>query len=360
MADVKIGLIGAGLLGLTHAFCLKAIGDAGLFNVKVTKVYDNDAAAADSLVNNMGIEKRVDSAEEIFNDDEIEAVYIATPTLYHKEYVARAARGGKNVFCEKPLYVNYKGAGEMAAEVERSGVIGGVGLVLRYSPTLNYILDMIKKVDAGSPILFSIRDDQCLPIRGLHHTSWRTNRKESGGGTLIEHSIHDLDIFSWFSGSPKIKDVEIKYHPKHEGIDNYVRIVMEIYGKGDEAAEGILTSIWHDMVGRPSNRRLEFIFDRLFMATDHDFLGPIELTEGDGETWFVDREEVLSTALEALGIDDPKVEAFFKGLDYETFGAYTLEDYFFIKAIVEKGDYNPGFDVAVSAHKLVDEIYKKG
>jgi hypothetical protein len=135
---------------------------------------------------------------------------------------------------------------------------------------------------------------------------------------------------------------------------------MELAGGGNGVAEGILASIWHDMVGRPSNRRLEFIFEKLFLATDHDFLGPVELTEGDGETRFADSAEVLATALKSLGVTDPKAESFFTGLDYKTFGAYTLEDYFFVKAIVEKGEYRPGFDVAVSAHRLVEEIYKKG
>ncbi|MBN1571617.1 MAG: Gfo/Idh/MocA family oxidoreductase [Deltaproteobacteria bacterium] len=359
MSDVNAGLIGAGLLGLTHAFCLKAIGDAGLFDVEVTKVYDPNHSAADSLVENMGVKKRADSAEEIFGDDRIDTIYIATPTIYHKDYVVRAAERGKNVFCEKPLYINYKGAKEMAAEVERAGVAGGVGLVMRYSPTLNYILDKMENFDAGRPILFSIRDDQCLPIRGLHHTSWRSNKELSGGGTLIEHSIHDIDLFGWFFGDIVVKDVEIKYHPKYKGIDNYVRIVMGLGGGGNGKTEGILTSVWHDMVGRASNRRIELIFERLFIGTDHDFLGPVELTEGDGETLCVNADEVLSIALKRLGIEDPKAEAFFKGLDYKTFGAYTLEDYFFIKAVAEGGKYQPGFDAAVSAHRLVEEIYNR-
>jgi predicted dehydrogenase len=295
-------------------------------------------------------------------DDKIDTVYIATPTLYHREYVLRGAETKKNVFCEKPLYVNYKGAEEMAAGIGKANVTGGVGLVLRYSPTLNYIMDKMESFDGGRPILFSIRDDQCMPIRGLHHTSWRSNREESGGGTLIEHSIHDIDLFTRLFGIAEIKDVKIEYHPKYEGIDNYVRIVMELDKKrGDGgAAEGILTSVWHDMVARASNRRIELISERLFIGTDHDFLGPVELTEGDDGTRFVESDEVLTTALKRLGVTGPKEAAFFKGLDYTTFGAYTLEDYFFIKAVVEGGKYEPGFDAAVSAHKIVEEIYNRG
>ncbi len=360
MTGIKVGLVGAGLLGLTHSFCLKAISDAGLMDVKVTKVYDPNVAAADSLVENLGVEKRVASADEIFDDDNIDTVYITTPTLYHKELVCKAAAAGKNVFCEKPLYINYEGAKEMAAEIEKAKIVSGVGLVLRFSPTLNFILEKINTPDIGRPIFFSIRDDQCLPIKGLHHTTWRVNEEESGGGTLIEHSIHDIDLFSWLFGNIKLKDVDIKYHPEYQGIDNYVRIVAELKPRDGIAMEGILTSIWHDMIGRPSNRRLEIVFDKLFIATDHDFLGPIEITEGDGEVKIVEKDEILSTSLTTLGIVDSKIRDFFMGLDYETFGVYTLEDYFFLKAIVEKGVYSPGFDIAVSAHKLVHDIYSMG
>ncbi len=238
----------------------------------------------------------------------------------------------------------------MGNAVAEAGVVGGVGLVLRFSPTYRFIRDEIGRADWGTPIIVTLRNDQCLPIRGLHHTAWRADRSISGGGALIEHSIHDIDLFSWFFGRPKITDVSIRYLTGRQGIEDYARVTMVF----ESGMEGVLSSIWHDMVTRVSNRRLEIIFDRLYIATDHDVIGPVEYTEGDGELVIVEKERVLSHFLDVMGLSDP----FFSTLDYTTFGSYTVEDYFFIKAVVERKAFSPGFSEAVAAHEIVDEIYR--
>ena len=96
------------------------------------------------------------------------------------------------------------------------------------------------------------------------------------------------------------------------------------------------------------------MFERLFIATDHDIIGPVEYTRGDAGLLVVDRDNILAAFLEELGLSDP----LFQTLDYQTFGPYTVEDYFFIKAVQARTDYRPGFSDAVTAHELVDEIYR--
>ncbi len=350
MAHTKVGLIGAGLLGLTHGVSLAILRNAGLCDLELVSVFDPNGPAADSLAKNVGIGRVAASAEEIITDDGIDTVFIASPTRFHEDYVIAAAGRGKNVFCEKPLAVDLAGAQRMSAAVKKAGVTGGVGLVLHYSPTCRFIKKKITLADTGTPIIVTLRDDQCFPIRGLHHTSWRADPSISGGGTVIEHSIHDLDLLSWFFGKPRVVEAAVSYRTKREGIEDYARVTMA-FGNG---MDGVLISIWHDMVTRVSNRHLEIIYDRLFIATDHDNIGPVEYTEGDAGPAVVDGDRVLSSFLEELGLSDP----FFKTLDYQTFGPYTVEDYFFINAVQERTEYAPGFDEAVVAHELVDEIYR--
>lgn len=360
MSKLRIGLIGAGLLGLTHSVSLSFLANEGILDIELASVYDPDTPKARSLVDNIGFKALANSPGEVISSDEIDVVYITTPTVFHRDYVIQAAGEKKAVFCEKPLYIDLKGAKEMAKAIRDAGVLGGVGLVLRFSPTYNFIQDKIAEFDTGYPILISIRDDQCLPIRGLHDTGWRVDITKSGGGTIIEHSIHDIDIFTQFFGRPTIIDAELKYLTKREGIEDYARVVMKFDrskdgGGGD--VEGILTSIWHDMITRPSNRRLEVIFERLFIATDHDFIGPVQYTFADETKTTIDSAQVLTHFVSSLAIDDTPTEEFFMKLDYETLGPYILEDYFFIRALMNGEEYSPNFDEAVAAHELVDEIY---
>jgi predicted dehydrogenase len=350
MAHTKIGLIGAGLLGLTHGVSLAILKNAGLSDLELVSVFDPNNAAAESLVKNIGFRNAVSSVEEIIADKEIDTVFIASPTLFHKDSVIAAAEKGKNIFCEKPLAVDVGGARQMGDAVREAGVTAGVGLVLHYSPTYRFIKNAIDTMDTGLPIIVTLRDDQCFPIRGVHHSSWRADRFLSGGGALIEHSIHDLDLLSWFFGRPRIADVRVAYRTKREGIEDYARVTMRF----DNGMEGFLASVWHDMVTRVSNRRIEIMYEKLFIGTDYDIIGPVEYTQGDAGVVVVDRDQVLSAFLEELGLSDP----FFQTLDYQTFGPYTVEDYFFIKAVQERTEYSPGFAAAVTAHELVDEIYR--
>jgi len=351
MAKTRVGLIGAGLLGLAHGASLAILRNAGLLDLELVSVFDPNTASAESLAKNIGFAETAASADEIVDHDNIDTVFIASPTRFHKESVIGAAGRGKNIFCEKPLAVDIEGARAMGEAVHAAGVTAGVGLVLHYSPTYRFIRNKIAGTDTGLPIMVTLRDDQCFPIRGLHHTSWRADPSLSGGGALIEHSIHDLDLFEWFFGKPRIADARMNYRTKREGIEDYVRATMMF----DNGMEGLLTSIWHDMVSRVSNRRLEIMYERLFIATDHDMIGPVEYTEGDAGQVVVDADHVLSSFFEDIGLSDP----LFRNLYYQPLGPYTIEDYFFIKAVQERTDYSPGFAEAVGAHELVDEIYRK-
>jgi predicted dehydrogenase len=350
MARTKIGLIGAGLLGLTHGASLAILRNAGVCDLDLVSVFDPNEAAAEALAKNLGFSRAAKSASEIIESGEIDTVFIASPTRFHEDCVVEAASRGKHIFCEKPLSVSLAGACRMGEAVAKAGVTGGVGLVLHYSPTYRFVRSMIAATDTGPLILVTLRDDQCFPIRGLHHTSWRADPSISGGGTLIEHSIHDLDLLTWFFGRPRIVDACLDYRTKHEGIEDYVRVTM----KFENGMDGFLASVWHDMVTRVSNRRLEIVCERFLIATDHDIVGPVEYTRGDEAAVVVDRDRILDAYLEELGLTDP----LFASLDYRTFGPYTVEDYFFIKAVQAETDHSPGFPDAVAAHELVDEVYR--
>lgn len=353
MTDLKIGIIGGGLLGTAHALCLQGIKGAGLIDLETCAVYDPDTTKAENLVAYMGVTKVASSAREIIEDTSIDAVFIATPTAYHKDLVIEAARNNKHIFCEKPLYIDLEGAVAMCRAVSDAGVVGAVGLVLRHSPTYTYMRSIARETDTGAPILIVMRDDQVLPIRGVHDTRWRVDTAAAGGGTVIEHSIHDLDILTTFFGTPSIDRALLRYRTGHPGIEDYARVNMRF----ENGADGILMSVWHDMVTRVSNRRLEVVFERLFMGTDHDLIGPVEITIGDDEKFFADKTEVLNHFLEMQSFSDPKARGFFEVQDYESIGSYVMEDYLFLEAVTEGKPFSPGFEEAVAAHRLVDEIY---
>uniref|UniRef100_UPI003D7D3269 Gfo/Idh/MocA family oxidoreductase n=1 Tax=Butyricicoccus sp. TaxID=2049021 RepID=UPI003D7D3269 len=100
MKKVRIGLLGAGRIGKLHGENLAhSVPEAELY--AVADPFMNDATRAWAA--DMGIEKCYDDPEKIFSDPSIEAVFICSSTSTHAEFIIRAAKAGKHVFCEKPI-----------------------------------------------------------------------------------------------------------------------------------------------------------------------------------------------------------------------------------------------------------------
>src|ERR1041384_7566406 len=75
-------------------------------NSKLVAVMRRDGKKAKDYAQRHGVSKWYDDATVLINDDEVNAIYIATPPLYHEEYTIQALRSGKTVYVEKPMALN--------------------------------------------------------------------------------------------------------------------------------------------------------------------------------------------------------------------------------------------------------------
>jgi len=150
-------------------------------------------------------------------------------------------------------------------------VVNQVGLVLRYSPVFTVMKEMMSEPGLGPLLTAHLRDDQFFPIRGHYGSSWRGSFERAGGGTLIEHSIHDVDLFRWLFGDITRVRCHTRYTTGHDGVED-VAIATFQHADGHQTS---LSSVWHALDDRPSTRHLEVFFEGGYFATDHDFLGPI-------------------------------------------------------------------------------------
>ena len=202
---------------------------------------------------------------------EVDAVYICTETVEHVALVIAAAKAGKHVFCEKPLATNFADAQRMLDAVTAAGVTHQVGLVLRFSPVMRVIEDLMQQDDLGTLLSMTLRDDQFFPVRGQYGSSWRGDVRRAGGGTLIEHSIHDIDLITRLGGAVDRVRCRTRNVSGHPGVEDVAFVTFE-----HEAGHSTqLSSIWHDMDSRPSTRRLEIFFERGYIATEHDYFGSV-------------------------------------------------------------------------------------
>ncbi|HEY6417849.1 MAG TPA: Gfo/Idh/MocA family oxidoreductase [Candidatus Binataceae bacterium] len=349
--QIRIGLIGAGLIGQTHSMMIRQIADRTESSARVVAVADVTHDAAERLAARWQGAHALATGEEVFRDPAIDAVWICTPTATHRELCIAAARARKHIFCEKPLAMSALEAAEMEAAIRAAGVVSQVGLVLRFSPVYTVIKAMLAETAAGRMQAVTMRDDQDFPTRGVHASAWRNDPSLTAGGTLVEHSVHDFDLMTWMFGRVERLYCRVRNLNGAEGVEDFGATELEFAGGFD----GQLTSVWHRMIGRPSNRRLEVFAENLFVASDHDTLGPIIVQRGNAtseET--IDEGEVMRRFTEIILRERPYLEPLRNYLAVP----YALEDMAFLAALRGQCDTDPPFAAGVAAQRMVEAAYE--
>ncbi|HET6952902.1 MAG TPA: Gfo/Idh/MocA family oxidoreductase [Acidimicrobiales bacterium] len=325
---VRVGFYGTGFISRYHAVALAASG----VDHEVVAVHDPDAARAAAFAAGH-------PACAAVGEDElprlVDAVYVTAWTSEHARLVRKAAAAGVAVFCEKPLAADAPTVAGMVDAVESAGVVNQVGLVLRFLPSFRWLRHLVRDARAGEVLAVVFRDDQYIPDQGIYGSTWRTDATRAGRGTLLEHSIHDVDILGWMLGPVRSVSGTVREVHGHDRIDDVAVARLDFAG----GATATLTSVWHDVLERPSLRRVEVFCSRLYAALEGDFHGPVRWRFTGEE------EQVLS--------GDELAVAVAESGDTATVNSAAA----FLAAVRDGTPAHPSFAEALPAHRVVDAIY---
>lgn len=331
---MRVGFLGAGLIARFHAGGLKASGE----DFTWAGVHDPDPARAAAFAAATGATPAATEDEVL---DGCDAVYICTWTSEHPRLVEAACRRGLAVFCEKPLATTLAGARAMADTAGAAGVVAMVGLVMRRSPAFNQVARLVQDPAAGALQSIVFRDDQHLPTSGMYASTWRADVDKAGAGTLLEHSIHDVDLLEWIAGP--IDRVSAR-SANHHGLAGIEDTVVTAFGH-EGGGLSTLTSVWHDIAERPSQRRVEVFCERRWISLEGDWFGPVRWrTTGDPGGEQVLEGEALLAAVAGTGA--------------QTDGSQSADAAFLRAAREGAPSPSPTFAEAVAAHEVVDAVYR--
>jgi UDP-N-acetyl-2-amino-2-deoxyglucuronate dehydrogenase len=324
----RVGFFGGGFIANYHGKMLHTSGA----DASIVAVHDPDEAKADAFARASGAVV-VSSEKKLI--DQVDAVYVCAWTAEHPRLVALVAEAGLPVFCEKPLATTVEYVENMLSAVEQAGVVNQVGLVLRDSPAFLLLKHLIAQPESGRVMSVVFRDDQFIPIQGMYGSTWRAERDKVGAGTLIEHSIHDLDMLEFLVGSVvSISGRSAEFH-QHEGIEDVVVATLAF----DNGALATLASIWHDVLERPSLRNVEVFCENAYFVLEGDHAGPVRWTRtGDGEGSLEGPALIDELGRRGIVLRNP--------------------DQAFIEAVQTGQPAYPDFAEARRAHVLLDAIYR--
>ncbi len=346
MKTVRLGMIGAGVIGATHSAVLQQIHQAVPDSLDLVAIADPVDRTRNMIGDLYDYRYRYADGFELIEKSPVDAVFICTPTAFHADLAKAAAARGLALFCEKPLAMDCSEAQDIADAVTRAGIPTQIGLVLRYAAPFTVIRDLLHDPRAGQPMAVIFRDDQVFPIRGVHFSAWRADPTLTAGGTLIEHGVHDLDILQWLFGPAIRLRAWEQNHAGHPGIEDYMAVELEFVS----GLRAQLVNVWHNMVQRPSNRRLEIFCENAFIACEGDFNADIICQYGDGPQEVVPALEVLRRFLEHHPNAPPGLADLY-GI------AYLVQDYEFIRSLRHGTPTHPSIQIGVEAQLLAAATY---
>ena len=191
MSKVKFGVIGAG--GIAYRKTIPGM----LAAERCELVAIMDVVGADRIAAELHVARAYTTVEELLDDPDVQAVYIASPAYLHLDQVLAAAARGKHVLCEKPLTLNLEEAERVIAACRQHGVLLQEGYMMKFHGAHTRIRDLIE-ADRIGRIVYMRAQLSCWypPIPG----AWRQDPVRGGGGSLIDMATHLYDLLEFFAG----------------------------------------------------------------------------------------------------------------------------------------------------------------
>ncbi|NQD65648.1 Gfo/Idh/MocA family oxidoreductase [Bacillus haikouensis] len=163
-----------------------------LSGVDITGIYDDDEKRGKEAADSYHTEYFRD--QEAFLAADMDAVIICSENSRHKEMVLNAAKAKKHILCEKPIATNVKDAEEMISVCEEHEVILQIAFPVRFSDPIMQLKNRIDEGELGDIVAFRTTN------RGQNPGGWFIDPEQSGGGAVLDHTVHMVDIMRWYSG----------------------------------------------------------------------------------------------------------------------------------------------------------------
>jgi predicted dehydrogenase len=189
---MRVGIVGAGLIGNKRAEAIRALG-AG----DVAAVCDVDVSKAKDLAARFGAEA-VSDWSLITGNGRLDAVIVATPNAFSKDIVVAALEKGKHVLCEKPLGRNATEAETIYRAAKKALKVLKTGFNHRHHPAVWKAKELVAAGGLGE--LYYVRCVYGHGGRPGYENEWRASREICGGGELLDQGVHVVDLFRWFLG----------------------------------------------------------------------------------------------------------------------------------------------------------------
>ncbi|WP_082235347.1 Gfo/Idh/MocA family protein [Halobacillus massiliensis] len=158
-------------------------------DVEISGIYDSNAKRGRNASSKYSATFYT-SLESLLSSD-IEAVVVTSENVYHREHVTAAANAKKHVLCEKPIATTIEDAKAMIQCCEENDVLLQTAFPVRFSSAIIRAKAIIDEGELGD--ILAIKGTN----RGTNPGGWFNDKELSGGGAVIDHTVHVVDVMRW-------------------------------------------------------------------------------------------------------------------------------------------------------------------
>lgn len=223
--------IGVALLGCAHVHHAMSYARAATRSpsVRLVAVHDDAPEIGHGVAERFSV-PFVSEPDELVGMAGVDAVVVCSATARHRALVELAAAAGRHVLCEKPIATTLEDGRAMIDACERAGVQLHVAFVTRFYPLVQRLRATVQDGALGD-VVGLVGGNRGRPPLAPAYPAWITTPAESGGGALIDHSVHVTDVMRHISGL-EVLDVgaEVDSLFWNAGVDDMALLSLRLDG----------------------------------------------------------------------------------------------------------------------------------
>lgn len=191
---IRVGMVGLGKMGLSHAAIVRSHPD-----VELAAVCDSAGYLLDVLSKYTGVTTFRDF-DEMMRKAELDAIVVSTPSRLHADMVMTALAAGLHVFCEKPFILDPSLGPGLIDLAKEKGLVNQVGYHCRFVAAFEEVKTLLD-ANAIGDVTHVLAESYGPVVLRPKGSTWRTRRSE-GGGCLYDYAAHPINLLNWYFGRP--------------------------------------------------------------------------------------------------------------------------------------------------------------
>ncbi len=194
MRKIKWGVIGAAGIADRRTIPGLILAD----NAELVAVMEINMELAEKIRSKYDCKYAYDNYQDLIDNPEVEAIYIASPVFAHLEPALAVAKAKKHLLCEKPIALSVEECKTVINACKEAGIKYATGFMMRFGAYHTAIKKLIAEGKIGDVVSARAQFTCWYPdMPG----AWRQEKKLSGGGALVDMAVHCIDILEYMIGS---------------------------------------------------------------------------------------------------------------------------------------------------------------